>query len=71
VPSVSIDGIATRYEVAGSGPPLLMFSPGGFNAAVENWVSFGIYARLNLLEPATPGPHLHGRADARPWRANP
>jgi pimeloyl-ACP methyl ester carboxylesterase len=49
VPSVSIDGIATRYEVAGSGPPLLMFSPGGFNAAVENWVSFGIYARLHLL----------------------
>lgn len=53
MPSVSIDGIATRYEVAGSGPPLLMFSPGGFNAAVENWVSFGIYARLNLLEHLT------------------
>jgi pimeloyl-ACP methyl ester carboxylesterase len=49
VPSVSIDGIATRYEVAGSGPPLLLFSPGGFNAAAENWVSFGIYARLDLL----------------------
>jgi pimeloyl-ACP methyl ester carboxylesterase len=30
-----------------------MFSPGGFNAAVENWVSFGIYARLNLLEHLT------------------
>jgi pimeloyl-ACP methyl ester carboxylesterase len=50
VPSVSIDGIATRYEVAGAGPPLLLFSPGGFNAVVENWVSFGVYARLNLLE---------------------
>jgi pimeloyl-ACP methyl ester carboxylesterase len=49
VPSVSIDGIATRYEVAGSGPPLLLFSPGGFNAAAENWVSFGLYARLDLL----------------------
>jgi pimeloyl-ACP methyl ester carboxylesterase len=53
VPSVIVEGIATRYEVTGSGPPLLMFSPGGFNAAVENWVSFGIYARLNLLEHLT------------------
>jgi pimeloyl-ACP methyl ester carboxylesterase len=53
LPSVDVDGIATRYEVAGSGPPLLMFSPGGFNAALENWVSFGIYARLNLLEHLT------------------
>ncbi len=44
------DGIVTRYEVAGSGPPLLMFSPGGFNATIENWTSFGIYQRLNLIE---------------------
>jgi pimeloyl-ACP methyl ester carboxylesterase len=50
VPTVDIDGIATRYEVAGSGPPLLMFSPGGFNAALENWRSFGIYERLELLD---------------------
>jgi pimeloyl-ACP methyl ester carboxylesterase len=49
VPTAIIDGIATRYDVAGSGPPLLMFSPGGFNATIENWSSFGIYARLNLL----------------------
>jgi hypothetical protein len=28
-----IDGIATRYEVIGAGPPLLMYAPGGFNAA--------------------------------------
>jgi pimeloyl-ACP methyl ester carboxylesterase len=50
LPSVELDGIATRYEIEGSGPPLLMFSPGGFNAALENWSSFGIYARLGLLE---------------------
>jgi pimeloyl-ACP methyl ester carboxylesterase len=53
VPSAIVEGIATRYETAGSGPPLLMFSPGGFNAAVENWVSFGVYARLNLLDHLT------------------
>ena len=44
-----LDGIETRYEVFGSGPPLLLFSPGGFNATVENWTEFGIYRRLNLL----------------------
>lgn len=48
MPSAVVDGIETRYEVTGSGPPLLMFSPGGFNAALENWTSFGIYARLDL-----------------------
>jgi pimeloyl-ACP methyl ester carboxylesterase len=49
MPTAVVDGITTRYEVTGSGPPLLLFSPGGFNATVENWTSFGIYARLNLL----------------------
>jgi pimeloyl-ACP methyl ester carboxylesterase len=50
MPTATIDGIATYYEVIGAGPPLLMFSPGGFNATLENWRSFGIYERLNLLE---------------------
>jgi pimeloyl-ACP methyl ester carboxylesterase len=50
MPTALCDGIETRYEVLGDGPPLLLFSPGGFNATVENWSTFGIYARLNLLE---------------------
>jgi pimeloyl-ACP methyl ester carboxylesterase len=49
VPTASIDGIATRYEVTGSGPPLLMFSPGGFDATLDNWTGHGSYRRLNLL----------------------
>jgi pimeloyl-ACP methyl ester carboxylesterase len=53
VPTAIIDGITTRYEVAGSGPPLLMFSPGGFNATLDNWRSQGVYRRLNLLEHLT------------------
>jgi pimeloyl-ACP methyl ester carboxylesterase len=53
VPVAVIDGIATRYEVTGSGPPLLMFSPGGFNAAAENWTAFGLYRRLRLLDHLT------------------
>ena len=48
--SVAIDGISTRYEVTGSGPPILMFSPGGFDSALDNWRTFSIYRRLNLLD---------------------
>jgi pimeloyl-ACP methyl ester carboxylesterase len=46
---VSIDGIPTRYETLGSGPPLLMFSPGGFNATLDTWSSLGAYARTKPL----------------------
>lgn len=48
--SAEVDGIRTRYEVAGSGPPLLMFSPGGFDSSLDAWRTVGIYRRLNLLE---------------------
>jgi pimeloyl-ACP methyl ester carboxylesterase len=48
--TVVIDGIATRYEVTGSGEPLLMYSPGGFDSSLENWKSFGNYRRLNLVQ---------------------
>ena len=44
------DGIRTRYEVTGTGPPLLMFSPGGFDSTLEAWRTVGIYQRLDLLE---------------------
>lgn len=45
-----IDGIETRYEVLGSGPPLLMFSPGGFDATLEKWRTQSIYSRIKLLD---------------------
>ncbi len=50
MPFVQIDGIETRYDQIGSGPPLLMFSPGGFNASLEQWYSLGIYARNKPLQ---------------------
>ena len=50
MPSVDIDGIATRYEVIGSGPPLLMYAPGGFDAVVETWSAQGVYAKIKLLD---------------------
>jgi pimeloyl-ACP methyl ester carboxylesterase len=48
--SAVIDGIATRYEVIGSGPPLLMYAPGGFNAVIETWATQGVYAKIKLLD---------------------
>jgi pimeloyl-ACP methyl ester carboxylesterase len=50
MPTATIDGIATRYELLGSGPPLLMYAPGGFNAVVETWSMQSVYARIKLLD---------------------
>lgn len=48
--SVVIDGITTAYEVHGSGPPLLLFAPGGFNAVMGNWWQLGVYRGMGLIE---------------------
>jgi len=45
-----IDGITTRYEVVGSGPPLLMFSPAGFDATLEKWTTQSVYATTKMLD---------------------
>jgi pimeloyl-ACP methyl ester carboxylesterase len=50
MPSAIIDGITTRYDLIGSGPPLLMMSPGGFDATIEKWRTQGVYTRLKLLD---------------------
>jgi pimeloyl-ACP methyl ester carboxylesterase len=55
MPTAVIDGITTRYDVVGAGPPLLMFSPGGFDATLEKWTTLGVYARIKLME------HLPGK----------
>lgn len=50
MPVATIAGIKTHYEVHGDGPPLLMYSPGGFDASLDKWTSLGVYARIKLLE---------------------
>ncbi len=50
MPTALIDGIKTRYEVVGSGPPLLMYSPAGFDATLDKWTTQGVYARIKLLD---------------------
>jgi pimeloyl-ACP methyl ester carboxylesterase len=50
MPTAVADGIETRYEIFGSGPPLLMYAPGGFDATVEKWRTQGVYAAIKLLD---------------------
>jgi hypothetical protein len=50
MPSAIIDGITTRYEVAGTGPPLLMYAPAGFDATLDKWATQGVYAKTRLID---------------------
>lgn len=50
MPTAVIHGIATHYEVHGSGPALLMFSPGGFDATLDRWSTLGVYAKVRPLD---------------------
>ncbi len=49
VATAVVDGIETRYAVGGSGPPLLLFSPGGFSATMAGWQNHGLYRRTEML----------------------
>jgi pimeloyl-ACP methyl ester carboxylesterase len=53
MPVATIEGIETHYEILGEGPPLLMFSPGGFDATLEKWSTLGIYAKTKPLDHLT------------------
>ncbi len=53
MPTAVIDGITTRYEVRGDGAPLLMFSPGGFDATLDKWTTIASYARVGLIDRLT------------------
>jgi pimeloyl-ACP methyl ester carboxylesterase len=46
----TIEGIATRYDVIGDGPPLLMYSPAGFDATLDKWRTQGVYAKTRMLD---------------------
>jgi pimeloyl-ACP methyl ester carboxylesterase len=46
----TIEGIPTYFETYGSGPPLLMCAPGGFDADIEKWRTQGVYSHIKFLE---------------------
>jgi hypothetical protein len=40
MPTVDIDGSLTRDEITGSGPPILLMAPGGFDSPIEKTNAF-------------------------------
>jgi pimeloyl-ACP methyl ester carboxylesterase len=56
VPTATIDGVETVYEVHGDGPPLLMLAPGGFDSTIEKWSTAGVWAKMDTFK--TLGEHF-------------
>ena len=53
MPFANIEGIKIHYETMGSGPPLLMLAPGGFDASMERWRLNGVWKDLQPLDTLT------------------
>ena len=50
MPTAIIDGLEVNYEKRGSGPALLMFAPGGFDATMDKWLSASAWKEINALD---------------------
>jgi pimeloyl-ACP methyl ester carboxylesterase len=50
MPAAMIDDLEVYYETHGSGPPLLMFAPGGFDATINKWLTTTAWKEMNALE---------------------
>jgi pimeloyl-ACP methyl ester carboxylesterase len=49
MPSAIVDGLEVFYETYGSGAPLLMFAPGGFDATIEKWRAASAWTGIDAL----------------------
>ena len=56
MPEATIDGIRIVYEEHGSGPPLLMLAPGGFDSTIEKWRGIGVWGQMDTF--GTLGKHF-------------
>ena len=50
MPTAVIDGLEVYYETKGSGSPLLMFAPGGFDATIDKWIGASAWKEINALD---------------------
>jgi pimeloyl-ACP methyl ester carboxylesterase len=48
--TATIDGLEVNYMVRGSGPPLLMLAPGGFEATMERWNLSNVWKGIRPFE---------------------
>jgi pimeloyl-ACP methyl ester carboxylesterase len=46
----TIDGLEVRYQTFGSGAPLLMFAPGGFDATIEKWRAASAWTGIDAFD---------------------
>ena len=49
MPVAKIEGIEIYYETHGSGPPLLLFAPGGFDATIAKWKLASAWKQTDAL----------------------
>src|SRR2546427_2459658 len=50
MPVATVDGLEVYYETRGSGAPLLMLAPGGFDATIDKWLTTNAWKGINALE---------------------
>jgi pimeloyl-ACP methyl ester carboxylesterase len=48
--TATIDGLEVHYETFGSGAPLIMFAPGGFDATIEKWGAASAWTGIDALD---------------------
>lgn len=49
MPTVTLDGLETYYEIHGSGTPILMCAPGGFDATIDKWRVASAWTGLDAI----------------------
>ena len=50
MPIATVDGIDTYYETHGSGSPILMCAPGGFDATIDKWRVASAWTGMDAIE---------------------
>ena len=50
MPVANVDGIDTYYEIQGSGTPILMCAPGGFDATIDKWRVASAWTGINAIQ---------------------
>jgi pimeloyl-ACP methyl ester carboxylesterase len=49
MPTATINGIEINYETHGSGPPLLMLAPGGFDSTIDKFRTAGVWSKMDTF----------------------
>ena len=50
MPVAKVDGIDTYYETLGSGTPILMCAPGGFDATIDKWRAASAWTGIDAIQ---------------------